>query len=114
MGVATVWCRSRRKAPNVLPSMKRTLPRPFNAIAAATNCFISTSGSLTPVCDNTCFEKTLNFGCKALAAGPPSTPNSLNSCQAERMKTETKRTLPTNEMNAIVFTLPFLPLLRSL
>lgn len=45
----------------------------------------STGGSLSAVYDATCFDKALNFGRKALAAGPPSTPNSLNLYKGNKM-----------------------------
>lgn len=36
-----------------------------------------------------------------MEAGPPSTPNSLKACQAERMKREANRTRPRKEKNPI-------------
>lgn len=38
----------------------------------------STSGTWTPTLADTCLEKTSNLGANDSAAGPPSTPNSLN------------------------------------
>lgn len=35
------------------------------------------SGTCSPVCTDTCFEKKSNFGPREFAAGPPSMPNSL-------------------------------------
>jgi hypothetical protein len=38
----------------------------------------STGGTATPRLELICLVNTVNFGLRALAAGPPSVPNSLN------------------------------------
>jgi hypothetical protein len=38
----------------------------------------STGGTATPRLELMCLVNTVNFGLRALAAGPPSVPNSLN------------------------------------
>lgn len=50
----------------------------------------STWGAEKPQREETCFIERSNFGLRAFAAGPPSTPNSLNLWNASQKKIKNK------------------------
>lgn len=74
---------------------------PLRDRKAATKWETSITGRSNPNLAETLLLKVFNFGSNSFAAGPPSVPNSLNICQAERMKREAKRTRPRKEKNPI-------------
>lgn len=50
----------------------------------------STWGAEKPKCEETCFIEMSNFGSRAFAADPPSTPNSVNLSSMKYTSKETK------------------------